>query len=89
MIDEESGESRNEIGRKVFRKLSWFHKNKLPIHFCLLDQFGWKNGEIVDLDEKKLTFVLKEFKEGKLPFLCEEINISTIKQFKSPSENVR
>ena len=79
-------EKENETGKKVFRKLSWFYKQELPIHFCLLDKFGWKNGEIVELDEEKLTFVLKEFKEGKLPFLCEEINISTIKQFKRPGE---
>lgn len=74
----------NEIGKKVYRKLTWFYKQQLPIHFCLLDKFGWKNGEIFELDEEKLTFVLNEFKEGKLPFLCEEININTIKQFTKP-----
>ena len=87
MIKEKENETSNEIGKKVFRKLSWFYKQKLPIHFCLLNQFGWKNGEILDLDEAKLTLVLKEFKEGELPFLCEEINISTIKQFKKPDKS--
>ena len=76
----------NEIGKKVYRKLLFFQKKKIPIHFCLLDRYGWKNGEIIDLDEKKLTLVLKEFKEGELPFLLEEINIDTIKQFTKPDK---
>ncbi len=71
-----------EIGKKVYRKLLWFYEKKIPIHFCLLERYGWKNGEIIDLNEKKLTLILKEFKEGKLPFLLEEINIDTIKAFK-------
>jgi len=71
----------NKMGHRVYRKLIWFYEHKLPIHFCLLNVYGWKNGEIIDLDEKKLTLVLKEFKEGELPFLLEDINIETIKKF--------
>jgi len=86
--DEDDNDNDNNIGKKVYRKLSWFYSQKLPIHFCLLDKFGWKNGNIVELDEKRLTLVLDEFKEGKLPFLCEEINIDTIKKF-TPGTNLR
>ena len=75
----------NELGKNVFRKLSWYYSQKLPVHFCLLDKFGWKNGDILDLDEDKLTMVLKEFKEGDIPFLLEEISIDTIKRFTKPS----
>lgn len=78
---------KNEIGEKVYRKLLWFYKEKIPIHFCLLNKYGWKNGEIIDLDKRKLTLVLKEFKEGNLPFLLEEINIDTIKPFKKLEKN--
>ena len=76
----------NEIGKKIYRKLLWFYENKIPIHFCLMDKYGWKNGLIIDLNEKKLTLVLKEFKEGDLPFLLEEININTIRKFIKPED---
>lgn len=71
----------NELGRKVYRKLSYFFENKTPVHFSL-HSGGWKNGLIVDLDEKKLTLILKEFVEGELPFLLEDIYIDSIKPFK-------
>ena len=76
----------DELGSKVYRKLLWFFENKIPIHFCLLNTYGWKNGKIIDLDEKKLTLVLDEFVEGKLPFLLEDINLDTIKKFKEKDE---
>ena len=71
----------NELGKQVCRKLDYFYKNKIPVHFSLISG-GWKNGEILDLDEKKLTFVLKENVEGELLFLCEEIDLDSINKFK-------
>ena len=68
-------------GIQVLRKLSYFYDNKLPVHFCLLAG-GWKNGKIIDLSETKLTLVLKEFKEGVLPFLLEDIDSNTIEAYK-------
>lgn len=76
----------NEIGKRVYRKLLWFYKENIPVHFCLLNRNGWKNGKILDLNEKQLTLVLEEFKEGEIPFLCEEININTIKPFIKPTK---
>ena len=71
----------NELGNKVYRKLLYFFENKIPIHFSLYAG-GWKNGLILDLSEEKLTLVLKEFVEGELPFLCEDIILDSIKSFK-------
>ena len=76
---------KNEQGEKAYRKLVYFYENKIPIHFSLISG-GWKNGIILDLDEKKLTLVLKEFIEGELPFLLEDIVIDSIKQFKEKGE---
>ena len=70
----------NEKGKQVYRKLIYFFEKKIPIHFSL-DSGGWKNGEILDLNEKKLTLVLKEFVEGDLPFLLENIILDSIKRF--------
>ena len=77
----------DELGKKFYRKLLWFFEKDIAVHFCLLNMYGWKNGKIIDLNEKKLTLVLKEFKEGELPFLLEEINIDTIKKFKEKDES--
>ena len=77
---------KKEIGKDVYRKLLWFFEKKIPVHFCLMNRYGWKNGEIIDLDKNKLTLVLKEFKEGELPFLLEEINLNTIKPFKNDKQ---
>ncbi len=75
----------NEIGKNVYRKLVYFFENKMPIHFTL-KYGGWKNGIILDLNEKKLTLVLKEFVEGEMAFLLEDINIESIKKFMEKGE---
>ncbi len=72
-------------GNEAYRKLEYFSTNNIPVHFCLM-KGGWKNGEIIDLNEDKLTLVLKEFKEGMLPFLLEEIDPNTIEAFKEKGE---
>ena len=71
----------NELGQQVFRKLLYFFENKIPLHFSL-HSGGWKNGEILDLNEEKLTLVLREFVEGDLPFLLEDIILESIKPFR-------
>lgn len=70
-----------ELGTQVFRKLEFLYKNKIPVHFSLV-RGGWKNGDILDLSEHKLTVVIKEFKEGILPFLCEEIDFNSIEEYR-------
>ena len=72
-------------GIQVYRKLEYFYKNKRAIHFCLV-KGGWKNGLIIDLNENKLTLVLKDFVDGTLPFLLEEIDVNTIEEFRERKE---
>ena len=76
---------KNELGTQAYRKLIYFFENKIPIHFSL-NSGGWKNGIIIDLNEKKLTLVLNEFVEGELPFLLEDIKLDSIKPFKEKEE---
>ena len=71
----------DELGKKVYRKLIYFYEKKIPIHFSLFSG-GWKNGDIIDLNEDTLTLVLKEFVEGELPFLLENIDLNSIVKFK-------
>jgi len=71
----------NETGKQVFRKLSYYFENKIMVHFCLI-RGGWKNGEILDLNEKKLCMVLKERVEGDLPFILEDIDVNSIRPFR-------
>ena len=75
----------NELGQQVYRKLIYFFENKIAVHFSL-NSGGWKNGLVLDLNEEKLTLVLKEFVEGELPFLCEDLILDSIKQFKEKGE---
>ena len=71
----------NEIGEESYRKLLYFFEKKIAVHFTTFSG-AWKNGIILDLNEKKLTLVLKEFVDGNLPFLLEEINPSSIKEYR-------
>ena len=75
----------NELGKQVCRKLTYFYENKILVHFSLISG-GWKNGKIINLNEEKLTFVLKENYEGNLPFLCEDIILNSIAKFTKKGE---
>ena len=71
--------------KQAYRTLEYFFENNIAIHFSLTDS-GWKNGIILDLSEKKLTMVLKEFKEGVIPILLEKVNVNTIKEYTKPMD---
>lgn len=76
----------NEYGLKVYRKLLYFYEKGLAIHFTALDTGSFYNGTILDLNQEKLTLVLKEFKLGEIPFLLEEINDNSISVFTTKEE---
>ena len=71
----------NEIGQRVYRKLLYFFENNLMVHFKDLDTIFY-NGLILDLNEEKLTLVLRERVRGEIPFLLENINEDSICKFK-------
>jgi hypothetical protein len=77
----------NEYGYRVYRKLLYFFENKIKVHFDLNITGEWFNGEIIDLNEKKLTLVLKENILGDVPFLLEDINEDSISKFTPKGEN--
>jgi len=71
----------NEIGQNVYRKLIYFYENKKKIHFKDLDHIFY-NGEILELNEKKLCMVLRERIRGVIPILLEFIKPDSIQEFK-------
>lgn len=71
---------KNEIGQKVYRKLLYFFENDLQVHFKDIDDIFY-NGLILDLNEEKLTVVLKERVRGSIPILLEFINEDSICKF--------
>jgi len=71
----------NEYGLRVYRKLLYFFQKEQAIHFTVLDTGSFYNGIILDLNQDKLTLVLKEFKLGEIPFLLEDINEDSIALF--------
>jgi len=70
----------NDKGKKVLRKLNYFYKNEIPVHFKL-ETGEFRNGKILDLSKEKMTLVLKEFVMGTVPFLLENINENSITKF--------
>jgi len=79
----------NNSNERIYRKLVYFFEKKMPVHFCLVNGPGWKNGTIKELRQKDYTLVLDEFKEGELYFLLEEISINSIRPYKKPEELMR
>ena len=75
----------NELGEQVYRKLHYFYTNGILVHFDLV-RGGWKNGKVINLNEKELTFTLKENVEGEMPFLCEEVEINSIAKFREKKD---
>lgn len=76
---------KNETGQKVYRKLLYFFENNLMVHFKDLDTIFY-NGLILDLNEEKLTLVLRERVRGEIPILLECINEDSICKFKEEGE---
>ena len=76
---------KNEIGQKVYRKFLYYFKNYVVVHFKDLDDIFY-NGLILDLNEKKLTLVLRERVRGEIPILLECINEDSICKFKENKE---
>ena len=75
----------NEIGQKVYRKLLYFFENNLQVHFKDVENIFY-NGLILDLNEEKLTLVLRERVRGSIPILLEFINEDSICKFKEEGE---
>ncbi len=75
----------NETGQNNYRKLLYFFKNKIQIHFKDLDEIFY-NGLIIDLNEEKLTMVFQERVRGHIPILLEFINTNSIQKFKEVGE---
>lgn len=72
---------KNEIGERNYRKLLYYFKNSLVVHFTDFDKIFY-NGFILDLNEEKLTMVLRERIKGEIPILLECINTDSITKFK-------
>jgi len=75
----------NDTGQKVYRKLLYYFKNYIVVHFKDLDNIFY-NGLILDLNEEKLTMVLRERVRGEIPILLECINENSICKFNEVGE---
>jgi len=76
----------SSLNDRIYRKLFYFYDKKLPVHFCLINGPGWKNGIIKDLNKTEYTLILEELREGDLHFLLEEISINSIQPYRKPEE---
>ncbi len=78
-------EKGDEVGKRVYRKLLYFFENNLYVHFKDLDEIFY-NGLILDLNEEKLTMVLRERVRGEIPILLEFVNENSISKFEELGE---
>lgn len=76
---------RDEKGERNYRKLLYYYSNQIWVHFKNLDGIFY-NGQILDLNEDKLTLVLQERIKGDMPFLLEQIDTDSIAAFKLKGE---
>ncbi len=77
----------NEVGKKNYRNLFYFFDEQIWVHFKDLDGIFY-NGLIIDLNEKKLTMVIRERVRGEMPILLEFINPESIEAFKLKKEEM-
>ena len=75
----------DDKGHRVFRKLNYFFENQIPVHFKI-ENGDFRNGLVLDLNEDKLTLVLREFVFGEMPFLLEDIKEESIRKFEEKVE---
>jgi len=69
----------DKIAHESYRKILYFFENKIKVHFKDFDEIFY-NGLILDLNENKLTMVLKERVKGTMPFLLEKIKPDSIRK---------
>ena len=77
--------TKDKIARDSYRKLIYFFKNKIKIHFKDFDEIFY-NGLILDLNEEKLTMVFAEHIKGTMPILLEFINPDSIRKYRGVEE---
>lgn len=87
-MNEETGfkERLSNLNDRIYRKLLYFYERKIPVHFCLVNGPGWKNGIIKELEKEEYTLIIEELYEGELHFLLEEISINSIQPYRKPEE---
>ncbi len=76
---------RDDLGERNYRILLYYFENQIKIHFKDLDNIFY-NGLILDLNERKLTLVLRERVKGEMPFLLENIKEDSISKFREVGE---
>jgi hypothetical protein len=87
-MNEEKGfkERLSNLNDRIYRKLLYFYERQIPVHFCLINGPGWKNGIIKELKKDEYTLIIDELHEGELNFLLEEISMNSIQPYRKPEE---
>ncbi len=67
----------NEIGDVNYRKLVYFYKNKILVHFKDLNDIFY-NGLILNLNREGHILILKERMRGDIPITLENIKSDSI-----------
>ena len=71
--------------QRIYRKILYYFEKQIDIH--INTSFGYRNGKILDLNEKKLTLVIKDKVLGETPIILEDIYEDSISKFISKEES--
>lgn len=72
---------KHDKANDIYRKLTYFYKNQIKVHFKDLDKTFY-NGLLLDLNETKKTLVIQERVRGAMPILLEFIDPNSIVKMK-------
>lgn len=70
----------NDIGDMNYRKLTYFYKNKILVHFKDNDDIFY-NGLILNLNREEHILILDERVKGNIPIVLEDIKTNSISEF--------
>jgi len=65
---------------RIYRKLFYYFDNKIEVHINSI--YGFRNGIILDLSEKKGTIVIRDMKGCCTPILLEDIHEENIAEYR-------
>lgn len=70
---------------EVWNKMDLYLETKIPVHFCFYREGprrgAFKNGIVIALHRRSMTFILQEFIDGKIMISCKDVYAPSIQPY--------
>jgi len=77
--------TKDKIAQDAYRKLIYFYKDKIKVHFKDFNDIFY-NGLVIDLNDASKIMILIENVKGTIPILLEDVNPDSICKYKEVGE---